>query len=293
MFFLLGILMVFALPARAELRAGTESWRDLSAYAGRYRFGLEIEAGGPVMGNVVQHYNFDELVKQLPPDFFDKPPAQMTRTELLRYVGTLSAALAPKPGAPAILKKLMVEPDNAGGSLSVSEFQHRPEDAITDPVRYLNELGTLARLLKIEQGLDHPGSRKGYSYHVHISRAGKPIPDSTLQLLNFRLMLKLAGKSVGAAFHPNSTVAYREDLAKKGLVRRIAPDRFELRFHFQDPVTELRDVLEILDAGPAGERRLLKEIQDALREHPHRGDARIVAAYRRQIVPCARTLRGL
>ncbi len=178
-------------------------------------------------------------------------PSRMPLSVLSYKLANLAAALKVREDAPPAFKEMMsrfaLEPDAVSGP-AIFEFKHNEDIAMTDPVKYLADLASLSGFLGIQSMLDDPLTRKPgiYSYHVHISKKDGPIVESVLQALNFKRMLDLAKLNSAAAFSETSTVAYQTDIRRKGLIRRIAEDRVELRYHDGNPVDELRSTLELL-----------------------------------------------
>jgi hypothetical protein len=149
-----------------------------------------------------------------------------------------------------------VLPDGAG----VIEFKHT--EPLASPVEYLRSLERFANAAQVRESLNEVKTNAGYTYHIHISRDA-PISDAWLVALN-QLSLKRMLKEypITSAFHPVSTVAYQSDLTRRGLIRRIADNRFEIRFHTKDPASELREILELLSLPEqTALQRMTREIE--------------------------------
>jgi hypothetical protein len=172
------------------------------------------------------------------------------------FAGALELTKDASSSVREAMKGVTVLPDGSG----VIEFKHT--DPIASPVEYLSSVENFAQSAQVKQSMNEVKHNAGYTYHIHISR-DSPISDAWLMALN-QLSLKrmLRDFHITSAFHPVSTVAYQSDLTRRGLIRRIADNRFEIRFHSKDPASELREVLELLSLPEeAALNKMTREIE--------------------------------
>ena len=175
----------------------------------------------------------------------------MSKRTISRYFWTIAGALKISPNAPAAFKQAMqqltIVPDNAGSSLfGVYEFTHRENFEERSPKEYLKTLKTLIGTLGLSQKID-TNTKGGFSYHIHISSKKGPISEPIMRLINFNFLAgKLAQRATGVV-QGDHIVGYKTDMNLKGVIRRIADDRIELRTHYMDPVHEVEFILKGLN----------------------------------------------
>jgi hypothetical protein len=106
----------------------------------------------------------------------------------------------------------------------------------------------MGRLAQISRGFDDTKEvprNGGASYHIHVSTKDGRDRTEFLRLLNLVLAARLdAGGRTD--IWGNGLTAFKPDIGVRGVLRQIAPNRFEIRAHSGEPAEELAGVLELL-----------------------------------------------
>ncbi len=139
----------------------------------------------------------------------------------------------------------------------VPELKDKLEIPVTDPAEYLKSMIDLARRTGILGGFWNPTSKTAFdwSYHFHLSLPEMDKNQSLekkIDALNILLLLQ----SLRLGYH--SVIMERSGKNKmygtfinnfyfKGLLKLIATNRVEIRYHLDDPVSELRFLLYYLN----------------------------------------------